>query len=289
MSFTVISAAFTPIETMADDAAQPLKQQAASIASLISHQSQQIMQAVEWQDSPKPQRHFLCSTMLELPFTSGALTLADLSHGEDYAPTSYLNTYECASWGYSLRYALQKLAQDGHQHGYVLFSILDANLLGLSFWRENENWGHSGFGLTSVLLHCSDVEQARHQLATSCAQTWNSTPEFATLIRRHSQNRPELTLSLPFFPENIRQIFDKLLADQPKLIDRHERWGHVFGSDPWLNLIEHQCAEKPKAAVYLPASIALNGYYCWTEVHMTEESQCWVNPVWQWNLEAKAC
>ncbi len=290
MSLSLLGAAFTPIDTLPDEAQASLAWQARSLARLIAQQTQQVTAVAGSDISAQSLRHFLCSTMLELPFTSAELTLQDFQQApQRHAPSSYISTYECASWGYSLRYYLQQMAATGEKSGYLLFSILDANVLRLSFWRENENWGHSGFGLTTVLLHCDDVEQARQQLTTGCAQTWNSTPEFATLIRRYISQRPELTLSLPFFPDNIRQIFDKLLQ-HPKLEDRHQRWGHVFGSDPWLNLIEHQRnSSESVAGLYLPASIALNGYYCWAEVELTQASQSWLNPVWNWQQEEQAC
>lgn len=290
MSLSLVTAAFTPITTLPDQTEVSVALQVSSIAELLGQQTQQVTDAAGLSNS-ESLRHFLCSTMLELPFTSGDIQLQDLqAPGQKHLVSSYINTYECASWGYSLRYYLQQMAAAGQQQGYLLFSILDANVLRLSFWRENENWGHSGFGLTTVVLYCNDVEQAQQQLTTGCAQTWNSTPEFATLIRRYVSQRQNITLSLPFFPENIRQIFDKLLQQQPKLADRHKRWGHVFGSDPWLNLIEHQCATSAASeGLYMPASIALNGYYCWVEVRLTDTSQCWLNPVWRWPQEVLAC
>ncbi|ASP37674.1 hypothetical protein CHH28_02865 [Bacterioplanes sanyensis] len=289
MTLRLKAAAFTPIPTSSDDSHLSLQEQARALAGLMHQHHQQLTSEQSEGEPLTGARHFLCSTMLELPFTSGALSLTHFRHADDpLAPSSYINTYECASWGYTLRYYLSQLKQAGQSQGQLLFSILDANLMGLSFWRQNENWGHSGFGLTSVWLDVEDVDSALQHLATSCAQTWNATPEFATLIRRHTSQRDDITLGLPFFPDHIRQIFDKLLAEQTRLPDHHARWGHVFGSDPWLAIIEQQ-QTAPTEQRYLPASIALNGYYCWAEVSVGADSRCYLNDAFQWPQERVAC
>ncbi|WP_444904496.1 hypothetical protein ACJJIU_06170 [Microbulbifer sp. CnH-101-E] len=270
MSLYLKSAAFTPIENITFAESGGLQEAFAQIGEIISEQSARVTEVIPEEVRAEINRHFLCSTMIELPFTTGAVNTDDLNslkNRPSIPVTSFVNTYECASWGYSLRYYLRQ----NPAVRYVLVSILDANLLDLSFWQSNENWGKSGFGLCTLLL---EVDSFRvEDITAGCAVTYNTTPEFATIIRKMASAGKDLTLSLPFFPENIRQIFTRLLSSFQQLPDLHERWGHCFGSDPWLNIISHgvegRFQEEEKLLV---CSIALNGYYCTAEVRVDQGS-----------------
>ncbi|WP_444922478.1 hypothetical protein ACJJID_09280 [Microbulbifer sp. CnH-101-G] len=270
MSLYLKSAAFTPIENITFATSGGLQEAFARIGEIISDQSRRVLEAVSSEARAEVERHFLCSTMIELPFTTGAVSTDDLSPPEQQRGipvTSFVNTYECASWGYSLRYYLRQ----NPTARYVIVSILDANVLDLSFWQSNENWGKSGFGLCTLLLEVESFN--REDITAGCAVTYNTTPEFATIVRKMASNGKDLTLSLPFFPENIRQIFTRLLNGFQQLPDLHDRWGHCFGSDPWLNIISHGVAGRFQAREKLLAcSIALNGYYCTAEVSVDQDS-----------------
>ena len=116
--------------------------------------------------------------------------------------------------------------------------------------------------------------KAEEAIQASCAKTYNSTPEVATIIRRMATGREDLTLALPFFPENIRQIFTRMLGGFQQLPDLHDRWGHCFGSDPWLSIINQGIAEGFREPTkILACSIALNGYYCMAEVVANADSR----------------
>ncbi|GAB2884746.1 hypothetical protein ACCI51_09660 [Microbulbifer echini] len=270
MSLYLKSAAFTPIENINIIRNVNLQYAFAQIGKIISDQSHRVLEGISLESKNKISRHFLCSTMIELPFTTGAITVRDLNpveKGRGVPVTSFINTYECASWGYSLRYYLKQ--NPGAR--YVMVSILDANVLDLSFWQRNENWGKSGFGLCTLLLEVESFQSS--DISAGCTVTYNTTPEFATIIRKMASSREDLTLSLPFFPENIRQIFTKLLKGFDQLPDLHDRWGHCFGSDPWLNIIQHGVDGRfDRREKLLACSIALNGYYCTAEVNIDRDS-----------------
>ncbi len=217
-------------------------------------------------------RHFLCSTMIELPFTAGAISwpqVADMlaKHGS-HQPDTFVNAYECASWGYSLRHYLNHGMKDDTR--YLMVTIVDANLNNLEFWRYNENWGHSGFGICSVLLEITG--ELTDELLITSAKTHNAMAEFATTVRRHVAKRDSV-LAMPFFPQQIQDMFTSLLKGQQRLPDMHADWGHCFGSDPWLSLLLHGLEhgfEKPEP--YMACSQALNGYFAMAEVMMTPET-----------------
>ncbi|OIQ48082.1 MAG: hypothetical protein BM565_03270 [Gammaproteobacteria bacterium MedPE] len=242
------------------------------LTHLLAKQTSQVVDILSDDQRSKIARHFLCSTMIELPFTTGDISWSMVSnmlaqHGTHQADT-FINAYECASWGYSLRHDLHH----NQSSKFLLVSIIDANIYDLEFWRYNEHWHESGFGITTVLIEVNG--QVTNELITQCANTHNSMAEFATVIRRHAAELTDTTLAMPFFPENIQQMFDKLLATESRLDDLHQQWGHCFGSDPWLSILSH-CRENPvrEDQDYLACSLALNGYFAMANITVTPATQ----------------
>lgn len=264
---------------------QPLKQRLFSqtpssntsfewLATLLVQQTNSITSMLSASEQLKINRHFLCSTMIDLPFTTGDISWSKvasmLNQNEKNQADTFINAYECASWGFSLRHYLQHDQQNTPQ--FLLVSIIDANVFDLEFWRYNENWHESGFGITTVLLEVNG--QMTDELLTQCATTHNAMAEFATVIRRHANNKKGVTLAMPFFPEHIQQMFNKLLVNQTRLPDLHAQWGHCFGSDPWLSILSH-CQESPilKEQEFLACSLALNGYFSIAQIKVTPQTQ----------------
>jgi hypothetical protein len=105
--------------------------------------------------------------------------------------------------------------------------------------------------------------------------------EFATIVRRIAAKKNGVTLAMPFFPKNIRDMFTKLLAGQPQLPDLHDDWGHCFGSDPWLSLLHYGInTEVESSKKFMVCSYALNGYYAIADVMMTADTQFILNTEW---------
>lgn len=248
------------------------------LSGLIQSQTHQILAGLTASEKAQIDRHFLCSTMVELPFTTGDIAwtevAAQLALKGPHNPDTYINAYECASWGYSLRHYLTYAKPEKAR--FMLVSILDANLYDLTFWRYNENWHESGFGITTLLLEVTG--EVTDELITQCALTHNSMAEFATVVRRTVTDKDDVCLALPFFPDHIQDMFNKLLAKQWRLPDLHHNWGHCFGSDPWLSILCHSLENPPlEAQKYMAASLALNGYFAMAEVVVNQHTQLVLN------------
>lgn len=248
------------------------------LSGLIHCQTEKILTKLSEEERSQIDRHFLCSTMVEMPFTTGDIAWSDvaekLSELGPNNPDTYINAYECASWGYSLRHYLTYAKAEKKR--FLLVSILDANLYDLTFWRYNENWHESGFGITTVLLEVTG--EVSNELITQCALTHNSMAEFATVVRRTVTGRDNVCLALPFFPEHIQEMFNKLLAKQWRLPDLHHHWGHCFGSDPWLSILCHSLENPPvEEQKYMAASLALNGYFAMAEVRVNQDTHLILN------------
>lgn len=263
--------------------AHPLLDPRADVATTFETIAERVAPAMNFavQTVPENEReqiaeHFLCSTIVNTCFTVGDIDWATVRRSFESrvsaAPETFINAYECASWGYALRYYFKQ----NPEARYVLVSVLDANIYNFEFWVWNHNWEHSGFGCTTVLLERTG--ELTNELVTGAAMGGNPMMEFATALRRVIGARKHCTLALPFFPENIRLMFDNILKAFERLPNDHPRWGHAFGNDPWIAIMLDALKKGDgHTGTYLGASLALNGYYCMTEVDVTPETRLLLN------------
>jgi hypothetical protein len=238
---------------------------AGALGELLSSQMQAACSGI---DPEQVGMNFVVSTMLDLPFTSGWIDWEMIRPHTQRPHTpafdSFVSAYECASWGYCLRYAKRFLMPDQ----YVAISVLDLNVFDLSYWHANPNWGNSGFGLATLLFRLSGEDRVECHIAKSI----NGFGEFCLDMRRCSQEDAGLTLIPPFFPHNIAAMYTKLIAEDRRLPNLTEEHGHCFGSDPWLALIQRYGAGLIGADErFLAASVALNGYWCFAEIQLAAD------------------
>lgn len=275
--------AFTPLPQPLFDQLRPVDE---VMSLLVKSLGPQVNQLIEQTGIPVTEfdRHFLCSTMIELPFTTQSVKWQDiaaqLKEYGDHQPDTFVNAYECASWGYSLRHYLKQAKLEQRHAKYMIVSIMDANVYDFEFWRYNEHWEHSGFGITTVIL---EVEAPlTDEMTIGSAVTHNGVAEFATVVRRTMIKKPGAVVALPFFPVNVQMMFEKLLRGQPSLPDLHASYGHCFGSDPWLSLLIHgQNSKIEQPQRFMACSVALNGYYAIADLMMTPDTVLIKNKEWQ--------
>lgn len=240
------------------------------LARVIAEQTEAVLDGV---DRSELRANMVVTTMLDMPFTSGWLSWGDLQRATlahtDAGPQTLISAYECSSWGFALRYA-KTLEKSGRElPPLVVISILDINILNLSHWYENENWGRSGFGIATVLLRCGKDDR----LSCHIAKADNGFGEFCVDIRNRMLADATVLVTPPFFPSNISALYDRLLPQDRLLPNRVETWGHSFGADPWISLIEQRLAglDRPGDR-YLATSVSLNGYWCTTELQLGQGS-----------------
>lgn len=240
----------------------PLEQLSPALAKAIG---QQVAHCLVDYSGPAPDRHFLCSTIMDLPFATQLIDWRELQQQmrryTQVVPDTLVNAYECASWGYCLRQALTASQPVSH----VMCTIVDLNLMDLSFWRYNKNWGASGFGI-ATLLFAIKPGAAKH-LITGVANGTNYIAEFSIAIRNCLQDKTDCKLALPFFPEQMTQLLQRLLPQANALPDLHPQMGHCFGSDPWISLIRY-AREAREDQRFLATSAALNGYWALADVSL---------------------
>jgi hypothetical protein len=95
--------------------------------------------------------------------------------------------------------------------------------------------------------------------------------KFSSVLRRIGQECPGIDIAAPFFPVAVNDAFRRSLPNLRVLPDRHAQYGHCFGADPWIALGLDWQAD-PRANDYALASLALNGYYCGTRLHVPADA-----------------
>lgn len=230
----------------------------AVIGELGALLSGQLETAMNGMDPAHIKRNFVVSTMLDLPVTSGWLDW-DLLQPATQRPgvprfDNFVLAYECASWGYCLRYA-KRFLKPGE---CVAISVLDLNIFDLTYWDANPNWGQSGFGLATVILRMSDQDTFDCRTAKSA----NGFGEFCLDLRRIAKEDAVSTLVPPYFPAEIAAMYTNLVPEDRRTENFAETWGHCFGSDPWVGLIiEAKAGRATPDRQFIATSVALNGYW----------------------------
>jgi hypothetical protein len=229
--------------------------------------AEQVDAALQGIDRSELRANMVVTTMLDMPFTSGWLRWPDLQlamrRHTNTCPETLLSAYECSSWGFALRYAKSLEASSRRLPPLILLTILDINILNLSHWYENPNWGRSGFGIATVVLRCTDDDH----LSCNIAKAANGFGEFCVDLRNRMFADTGLIVTPPFFPKSISVLYDRLLPSERLLPNRVDVWGHSFGADPWISLIEQRWAHPDRLNErYLATSVSLNGYWCTAEL-----------------------
>lgn len=210
----------------------------------------------------EPAGHILCSTLIRECFSFDHIPWSRVRDGlHEYAgrftPTVFVNAYECASWGYILRYYFLK----NPAARCVMITIADVNLYNFSLWDEEQIWGRSGYGCCTMLIE--KAEETSADLVTGFSRGSNIIMEFAIAIRKAAQEGTDRIVALPFFPANVRGIMDTVLKGRRLTRNGHARWGHSFGSDPWIAILDSvgTMPDMRRVEKFTACSLAFNGYY----------------------------
>ena len=248
-------------------AGAPLDDVFASLAVTVAHNIHLIKEScagLDDQSATTP--HVVNSTIMNMCFTVGDFSLHRFrsmvaTRMPSAVPAFILSAYECAGWGYSLRFCLKRFPNAQ----YVLVTILDANVYDFEFWLYNSNWEKSGFGCTTLLFEKNGP--VGDELLVGSVRGNNSLMEFAFAVNRVARGDGGAVVALPCFPQRIFETLTKSLASFEILPNGHSEWGHCFGSDPWLGILKSRIDDGRNAA-FIACSLALNGYFCILKVRV---------------------
>jgi hypothetical protein len=189
-------------------------------------------------------------------------------------PATILASYECAGWGYALRFYAQHTAAR-----QVLVTIVDVDLHNYSTLTSDMYWGRSGYGVTTLLLELPIGEPL--SIATGWAPHtrtgWgNHIRAFANLshaIKIRQLGGERHFVSAPFLPPEVRQTLERVVGADRLFPNRLGTYGHCFGSDPWIGVIEWVTGTPPtRGEKVIVASLAHNGYHTMCDVQVSPDT-----------------
>jgi hypothetical protein len=167
---------------------------------------------------------------------------------------AWLQAYECTGWGFALRFAA---AQGGARH--VALAIVDADVHDAVASTFEDAIGAIGFGVTALAI---EIPPGAAAPLCSGPHPNHGFSEFLHAIRarlRESGPRPTF---LPFLPADFAQVAERLVGRETLAPNRHDRYGHTFGADPWIGLLEWFEATRPAALQRVTVgAFAYDGYF----------------------------
>jgi hypothetical protein len=178
-------------------------------------------------------------------------------------------SYECAGWGYVFRRSLAKAAVAGTRT--LLLQIVDVDAHGFSYWHANPMWGGSGFGISTLLVDVQPGDDA--PLLNEAAHPGSAVVQLGRRLRDFCVEHPGSRLAIPFFPAPSRRALLAGVGRVRLLPDGHERFGHSFGSDPWISLLLGLVEERGADTQAVVSSLALNGYYSIARIALAADAR----------------
>jgi hypothetical protein len=212
------------------------------------------------------------STMIDLPFASGWLNWHDVTRAAAtmtrHPPRNFTAAYECAGWGFALDYAHRRALPGSH----IIITVADLNLLDLSFWYGDPNWGDSCLGISTVLFKVPG--DGKFPLRAKVARSVHGMGEFCVDLRDWMTRSSAGCANVPFLPRDKAQIYGRLLDERRLLPNLNDRFGHCFGSDTWVSYVDHAMKGLIKpGAVYTATCASLRGYWAITDLCVANESR----------------
>lgn len=171
----------------------------------------------------------------------------------------WLQAYECAGWGFALRFAG---SLGGARH--VALAIVDADLHDAISGSFERAIGAIGFGITALAIELPDGAA----LPTCGGPHANrGFTEFLHAIRAsHRANGRRMTF-LPFLPTEFAGVAERLIGCDTLGKNRHDTYGHAFGADPWIGLVEWFEATRPtQAQTVTVGAFAYDGYFACCDI-----------------------
>ncbi len=235
----------------------PEAELAARIDWLADEACRQLRRALAAMNRPRC-LNFVCSTSLSKVFSSRPQHVQKLldrlqAHG-GVSGAGLLQAYQCAAWGWALRFAATR-----SDKRFLVLSIVDADLHELWDAGFEPMIGKLGYGVSTVGL-----ELPPGMALPRCEGPF-ANRGFTDLLHavraRHKQFGRTPTF-LPFLTEGLAAIAQRTIGADVLAPNKHARYGHVFGADPWIGLIEWLQAQPVSGPTPVTlGAFAYDGYF----------------------------
>lgn len=229
-------------------------------ASVISDQ-------LRWAEASNDDRtlHVLCTTSLSI-YIGAELALSGrlcdaVAAKCGVRPVGIAPAYQCAGWGFALR----GLAPHAGRRQLAV-TILDVDIHDLHGCRALPLIGKVGYGVTTLLFEIPSGAA----LPTCDGPYPNSAfNEFIHAVRKQHRTRGRTRTFIPFLTSSLEAVARRLIGADTLAPNLHTSYGHCWGSDPWIGLIEAldegSCAPGEELTV---GSVAYGGYFALSNVHV---------------------
>ncbi|WP_374562576.1 hypothetical protein [Ideonella sp.] len=175
-------------------------------------------------------------------------------------PQAIVNAYMCTGWGYALRHFLRHTDVKR-----VAIAIVDLDPHNLAWQRRHPVIGASGFGVTTLLATLPSDRSREPQC--SGPHPNSAFNDFVMALKAHHGRHGAQPTFIPFTQGALATTAERVLAKTQLGPNRNAEYGHCFGADPWIGLIEWFEAQPPQSACSVVAGgIAYNGYYSFAPV-----------------------
>lgn len=212
-----------------------------------------------------PDAVFMVSTILDSSLTAFASATTRFEHAfarhAGQPLQGIVNAYLCAGWGFVLRHAMRNTVLRR-----IAICIVDLDLHHLQWQLEHPVIGRAGFGV-STLLFALPLSPAR--LPEAAGPYPNSAfPQFVMALRGHRGRHGVIPTFIPFVQDGLYETARRVTGGELLAPNRYGRWGHCFGADPWIGLIEACASGRTLPGRILAGAFGYNGYYALTDLEL---------------------
>jgi hypothetical protein len=181
-------------------------------------------------------------------------------------PLAMLHAYMCTGWGFALRFlATHAEARE------VVAVIADVDLHNLQWHRRHPVIGASGFGISTLVF---SLPPGEIDLPTCAGPYPNSAfNEFIRAVKAQHAQHGRCPTFIPFLQQALAKTAERAIGKDTLGPNRNEEYGHCFGSDPWIGIIEWlngQALQQPRTVC--AGAIAYNGYYTLGRIDVSPET-----------------
>jgi len=146
-------------------------------------------------------------------------------------------------------------------------AIVDVDPHNLAWQRRHPVIGPSGFGVTTLLFTLPGDAQA--EPCCSGPHPNSGFNDFVMALKAHQARHGARPTFIPFTLDALAATARRVLAPGSLGPNRNAEYGHCFGADPWIGLIEWFGAAPPRAACQVVAgAIAFNGYHTFADLQV---------------------
>ncbi len=207
---------------------------------------------------PEPCAFVVCTTVttsaLDSITANNALFFDEIERICGRRPCGILHSYMCAGWGFAMRFFARH--SDVRQ---LLIAIVDVDHHDFTYHRGQAAIGRNGFGVSAILVR---LPENRATAVAEGPYPESAFKEFVRAIRAKFAEGGGRKTFIPFFRGELAAIAEKMVGADLLGVNRNAEYGHCFGADTWIGIIEWLDSDPPAAAHRVMAgAVAFNGYF----------------------------